>query len=103
MNPGSQRPRIISGTLSALSKKYVEEVRKVGLSLDLKDEQNLAGGNGIRSEGRWVEKRKEGSLANIKKWKEIGKTMSQKLKGEKWEMSLEGRAKARSVWAFQDV
>lgn len=45
----------------------MEEVRKVGLSLDLKDEQKLAGRNGIRSEGLWVEKRKEGSLANIKK------------------------------------
>lgn len=67
INPGSQRPRIISGTASALSKKYVEEVRKVGLSLDLRDEQTLAGGNGIRREGLWVEKRKEGSLANIKK------------------------------------
>lgn len=49
-----------------------------------------------------VEERKEGSLANLKR-KEIGKWMSQKLKGEKWGMSLERWAKARSGWAFQDV
>lgn len=50
-------------------------------------------------EGEREKGREEESL----KRKETGKITSQELKREKWPMSLERWAKARSGWVFQDV
>lgn len=78
----------------------MEEVRKVGLSLDLKDEQKLAGGNGIRSEGLWVEKKKGGFLGKYKEVKGDWKDDESEAQGREVRNEFRGESKGQVSLGF---